>query len=46
MKIILTENCPLCEGKEFMFVGKEGKTFVYCPCCNKGKIKIKEEINE
>ena len=45
MKYIFTirEICPLCSGEGFMFVGKEGQTFCYCPCCDNGEIKIKLE---
>jgi len=46
IKLIVKEICPLCAGKSFMFIGKEGKIFCYCPCCENGEIKIKREINE
>lgn len=45
MKQIFTISkiCPLCSGKGYMTVGKKGKTFCYCPCCEKGQIKVKLE---
>ena len=35
-------KCPLCQGIGFMFIGKYGGKFVFCPCCDKGNINILE----